>query len=85
MELKDFVSGTMKHIIEGVIDAQQYAKEVNAKINPEGLVNNKNIIWDRGGNAGQLLEFDIAVTTSEGDQYKGGLGIFVGPVGLGTQ
>ena len=33
----------------------------------------------------QTIDFDIAVTTSEDDKVNAGVGIFVGPVGLGTK
>lgn len=89
MELKQFVSETMKQIIDGVIDAQKYAKDVDAKVNPYergwNFGANSSFLKDGMGFYGQILEFDVAVTTTEGDQVKGGAGIFVGPVALGTQ
>jgi hypothetical protein len=35
MELKDFIADTLKQLIDGVLDAQEYAKEKRAVINPE--------------------------------------------------
>jgi len=32
-----------------------------------------------------MVEFDVALTTVEGGQAKSGIGVFVGPVGVGTQ
>lgn len=88
MELKDFVSVTIKQLIDGVVEAQGYAAEKGALVNPSVVLtfgDSKGVVTDRHGNSGQLIEFDVALTTTEGDQYKGGLGIFVGPVGVGTQ
>lgn len=33
----------------------------------------------------QIIEFDIAVTASEGSEAKAGIGVFSGVIGLGTQ
>jgi len=35
MELKDFISETLKQIIDGVSDVQSFAKGKGAAINPE--------------------------------------------------
>ena len=75
MELRDFVAETLKQIIDGVKLAQEHAKDAGAAINPPSPAHR----------APQFIEFDVAVTTTEGDQIKGGAGVFVGPVGLGTQ
>jgi hypothetical protein len=37
MELKEFISESLKQIIDGIIDAQTYAKDKHATINPEGV------------------------------------------------
>jgi hypothetical protein len=37
MELKEFISESLKQIIEGISDSQALAKEKGAKINPAGL------------------------------------------------
>ena len=37
MELKEFIAESLKQIIDGIVDAQTYAKEKHATINPEGL------------------------------------------------
>ena len=33
----------------------------------------------------ETIEFDVAVTVTEGTQTKGGIGVFMGAVGLGSQ
>jgi hypothetical protein len=86
MELKDFVAETLKQIIEGVKNAQDYAQESGGQINPQ---------WSSGKSGESVMvarrifpikevEFDVAVTAAEGTKTKGGIGIFVGPVGLGS-
>lgn len=76
MKLQDFVSETLKEIIDGVLAAQRYAASKNARINPGSPVRRESQ---------QHVEFDVAVTTTEGTETKGGIGVFVGPVGLGSQ
>jgi hypothetical protein len=76
MELQDFIAETLKEIISGVRRAQESAIELGAKINP------------RGGSIVEMrsVQFDVAVSTEEGIGEKGGIGVFVGPVGtVGSQ
>ena len=90
IKLEDFVSETIKQVISGVRIAQEYAKENNAKVNPRGLTfrtdQGEVRFWHAAsGQVAQDLDFDVAVTTVEGTATKGGIGVFVGPVGLGSQ
>ena len=76
MELQDFIDETLKQIISGVRSAQESAIELGAKVNP------------RGGSVVEMrsVHFDIAVSTSEGTEKKGGIVVVVGPVGsVGSQ
>jgi len=89
MELKTFVAETLKQLIDGVKASQEYAQKEGAVINPSERLrfsdNNKYAISGTTGLQAQIIDFDIAVSVQESDQYKGGIGIFVGPVGIGTQ
>ena len=76
MELQNFIEETLKQIVSGVRGAQESAFELGAKINP------------RGGSVVEMrnVHFDVAVSTSEGTETKGGISVFVGPVGsVGSQ
>jgi len=76
MELQNFIEETLKQIVSGVRGAQESAIELGAKINP------------RGGSVVEMrnVHFDVAVSTSEGTETKGGISVFVGPVGsVGSQ
>jgi len=90
MELKDFVKETLSQIIDGVMSAQEYVADKGAKINPtfppfgrdkvgEALYDEKTRTFS------QNIKFDVAVTVSEGAKTKGGIGIFVGEIGIGAQ
>lgn len=34
MELRDFVAGSLKQVVDGIVNAQEYPKEKGALINP---------------------------------------------------
>ena len=89
MQLKDFITETFKKIVDGVIAAQEYSGPKGARISPSGLTSRTDqgqMLWDRAtAEIATLIEFDVVVTTAEGTATKGGVGIFVGPVALGSQ
>lgn len=89
MQLKDFVAESIKQIVDGVNEAMAYAAEKGARINPERQIlnaNNASARSDpRNGASIETIEFDVAVTVTEGTQTKGGIGVFTGIVGLGSQ
>lgn len=89
MELKEFVAETIKQLIDGVLAAQEYGRKNRARVNPMHLP-----VRDAHGGVHSLtfrsdiahpVEFDVAVSTAEGTQTKGGVGIVVGPIALGSQ
>jgi hypothetical protein len=87
MNLKDFVSQTLTHIIDGVKDAQAstgdelvsppYKDADKADINV-GRIFSKDLLKI------EYIEFDIAVAATKGTKTKGGLGIFVTGLGAGS-
>lgn len=76
MRLDDFVNQTLTSLVQGVKGAQESVAELGGQVNPY-----------RAGSSGsiQIVEFDVEVSTGEGTATKGGIGIFVGPVGVGSQ
>lgn len=71
MELKEFISTTLKQVVEGVIDAQDYMKKekINAIISPAGTyVKEKSI------------DFDVAITVNESNSTSAGGGINVASI-----
>jgi chemotaxis protein CheY-P-specific phosphatase CheC len=89
MELQQFVSEALKQIVSGISDAQKEMVGIKAFINPPDPryygVSSQGCHLQYGDSVVQNIEFDVAVTTSEGKETKGGIGIFVGSVGVGTQ
>jgi hypothetical protein len=86
MKLDEFITETIISIVKGVNDSKDRAKEMGAIVNPRilgGFFGKKHV--DSNGYVIETVEFDIALTTNEGTQTKGGIGVFVGPVGVGSQ
>ncbi|MCP5489319.1 MAG: hypothetical protein H7A43_11810 [Verrucomicrobia bacterium] len=89
MKLKDFVAETLNEIVDGVLVAQAHYKEKGGSVNSPDLqfrADQGLQLWDGvTGQPAHNIEFDVAVTTTEGTETKGGVGVFVGPIGLGSQ
>ena len=89
MQLQDFISQSIQQIVNGIRQSQQENK-TDARINPSGLKLGSSLkqqeLYDFEN---QMLlssvEFDVAVTAEETTGTKGGIGIFVGAVGVGSQ
>ena len=71
MDIKEFISQTLKQIIDGVKDAQEHAEGKNAVVVP--------YYGDR-----QKIDFDVAVTVVEGKETGGKAGISVWSIGAGV-
>lgn len=88
MELKEFVSLVLQQIVAGVAEAQATVAggEVNPKIwqSQRDAAARLKILESNSGKWIHLVEFDVAVTVAEGTTTKGGVGLIVGPVALGS-
>ena|ERR1035437_6269207 len=85
MELKAFIQKSIIEIIDGVTDAQIYAKEKGARINPANILSGNTKVWDSDGAVGQNIEFDVAVIVNESTEGKVNAGITVWGIGAGGQ
>lgn len=90
MELKDFISETLTQIAIGVVDAREKIAKLNAnaRVNPyldpmTDLLTNQGILL-AGGDAVQMVAFEVSVTTRDASTTRGGVGIFVVPLALGS-
>lgn len=93
MQLQDFVAETITQITQGVITAQKHLHSMGAKVNPtmravlpKGENHFAPFGWaaGEGGNPVLIVNFDVAVTATEETKTKGGIGVAVGVVTLGT-
>lgn len=89
MELKDFVARVLVDIVEGIREAQTTVGHEDADVSPylRGGVNVSG--WkglrDRLDRSLHEVEFDVAVTATEGTGTRGGVGVVMGVVALGSR
>lgn len=88
MDLRDFVSETLTQIVDGVKSSQDKAIESGAMVNPK-----LSTSWEQAGKHGflkigdgyaQIVQFDVALSVTEGTGTKGGIGVFAGAINLGS-
>ncbi|MBU1168962.1 MAG: hypothetical protein KKD44_05290 [Proteobacteria bacterium] len=88
MDLKDFVSGTIVQIVDGIIDAQTQCRSKGVIINP--LLATNNTFKDdsahrtRDGKVAQVVKYDVALTVKDEAEVKGGFAIVAGAFSLGS-
>ena len=88
IELRDFISETIKQVIDGVVTAQEYATSKGAVVNPKLNFHNQNqdLFLDITTNQPtRLISFDVALTAAEGSKTQGGIAVFTGVLGLGSK
>jgi len=89
MQLNEYVSETLKQILEGITTAQNETS--NGKVNPHiwsslrDQATKMQILESNAGEWIHMVEFDVAVNVAEGKGTGGGVGLFVGPVVLGSK
>ena len=83
MELKEFVSETLKEIIAGIKDAQEYAKENGAIINPThfGIVKPKAIMNKDNDEITSVQRVDFSLSLEQGFSADGKINIGVLDIG----
>jgi hypothetical protein len=90
MTVKEFVEDTLVQIVEGVQAAQLRIAKSGAAINRHGMTLMYEQLEGRRydpltAEVEELVRFDIAVTVEGGTGTKGGVGVFLGAVALGSQ
>lgn len=86
MQLDDFVSETLKQIIKGVVEAQEFGNGKNAKVNPDSARFHSptaavQTMCQETGVPLQHVAFDVAVTVSE-EKNEEGKGKSVGSISV---
>lgn len=94
MELKQFAAESLVQIVRGIEDATKQLADSAAIVSPGSFqsVHSDFKATSVGFHAPgkydrrvEQVEFDVAVYASEGKETKGGIGIVVGSIGIGTQ
>lgn len=81
MDLKDFIKITIVEISQGIKEAQDVTSDLGVIVNPEGMsVGSKGdkILRHDGWRYVQDLEINVAISVSEGEGTKAGLGVVTG-------
>ena len=95
MKLQQFISETLVQIAKGIEEANAQLKDSKAKVNPPGIVPGgqaDSSVYgfladdqpDQFRKVVEAIDFDVAVYAAEGTETKGGIGIMVGTIGLGS-
>jgi len=81
MKLQEFITSTLKELIDGVKNAQEHAKKCGGAINPTGLQylegSSGTVQHKKTSRIGTDIEFDIEVLVSDQNEKKGGAGVSV--------
>lgn len=97
MNLQEFIRETLVQISQGITAANADLKDTGAKVNPRNVhpyLHTSDKVYGHVDTSKpkeeffplvELVEFDVALTVSEGKETKGGIGIAIGTIGLGSQ
>lgn len=88
MELQEFIKTALSEIIAGVAEASQLTKKHGGKAGSMklyGHVKDNKIMTDENDRPVTTVEFDIALAEGKSKDTKGGIGVYLGAMGLGSQ
>ena len=94
MDLRDFIRETLVQIAAGISEANESLAGTNAQVNPKNVYPTETKYAHVYGHVQpkrtvnrpvHLVEFDVAVYATEGRETKGGIGIAVATIALGSQ
>lgn len=88
MNLQEFIKTALADIVAGVAEAREDAKKHGATIGSNrvyGHLKEAKIVTDEKDRPVTSVEFDIALAEANAKDTKGGIGVFLGTVGLGSQ
>ncbi len=91
MELHEFIAATLIQIVDGVERASLSIRPSGASVNPTGIEIDNGIAYCSTSEltyereSVQMVEFDIALTATEGSEQGAHIGVFLGPFGAGVK
>lgn len=88
MNLQEFIKTALTEIVAGVAEASESAQAHGGSVgsmNLYGHVKENKILTDENGRPVATVEFDIALAEANSKDTKGGIGVYLGAVGLGSQ
>ena len=87
MELKEFIKTALIDIVEGVSEAGTVASKHGAAIGSTelyGYLKEAKVVTDSKGIPVSQVDFDIALTEGSKSNTKGGIGVHLGAIKLGS-
>lgn len=88
MNLQEFIKTALTDIVAGVAQASEAASAYGASVGSMklyGFTKENKILTDESDRPVATVEFDIALAESSSKDTKGGIGVYLGAVGLGSQ
>jgi hypothetical protein len=88
MELQEFIKTAITEIVAGVAEASELTKEHGGRAGSMklyGYVKDNKVMTDENERPVTTVEFDIALAEGSSTDTKGGIGVYLGAVGLGSQ
>jgi len=88
MELQEFITSALTQIVAGVAEASKITKKHGGKAGSMklyGYVKDNKIMTDEDERPVTTVEFDIALAEGNSKDPKGGIGVYLGAVGLGSK
>jgi hypothetical protein len=88
VNLQEFIKSALTEVIAGVAEARAGAKQYGASVGSMhlyGHLKEAKVLTTDGDLPVSQIEFDIALADTSGTSTKGGIGVFLGSVGLGSQ
>jgi hypothetical protein len=89
VDLSEFVSQALSQIASGVSEAQSSVGKLNGEVNPRVHTTSESgsklgLVHVDGGSMATIVQFDVALTVTQGTGTKGGIGVFAGVLTLGS-
>lgn len=88
MNLQEFIRTALTEIVAGVAEARDEVQKRGASVGSMklyGYLKEAKIVTNDDDLPVTQIEFDIALADTSGTSTKGGIGVFLGSVGLGSQ
>ncbi|WP_409525155.1 hypothetical protein [Nitrincola sp. MINF-07-Sa-05] len=88
MELQEFIKTAITEIVAGVAQASELTQAHGGKAGSMrlyGCVKDNKVMTDDNDRPVTTVEFDIALAEASSKDTKGGIGVYLGAVGLGSQ
>lgn len=86
MNLQEFIKTALIEIVSGVSEARTEIEKQGAAVGSMRTYGDTSkLIFDALERQIHLVEFDIALADASATDTKGGIGVFLGSVGLGSQ